>query len=199
MVRKIAPLVLLGLLVGQQLNGWGYSYKEQFYSLYHRELYTSGLDAAENVRWLELADRAQFANPRYALATIESERQYEKYQKLFSMHINLSLVEAYLLWATRFTNTDIRFYDAHWAQLNAESLQRSKVLYDIALEYWYRAIGFASEAALFLWENIDEQPFWENQLYRIRTGELDYGMIIQGHLNRIAEAEQVLSNQLRQE
>ena len=74
------------------LNSYFVTYKEQFYRLYHLHLIQYPNNTMENIYWLEMAVKADFANPLHALALIENETQWEKYCYLFNMHINLKLI-----------------------------------------------------------------------------------------------------------
>jgi hypothetical protein len=48
-------------------------YKEQYYRLYHLHNIRYPDDTMENIHWLEMALKADFANPLYALALIEND------------------------------------------------------------------------------------------------------------------------------
>ena len=71
-------------------------YKEQFYRLFHVHYQQYPDDVIENIYWLEKAVKADFCNPRNALAKITDEKDWEKYRYLFMMHINLKLAEQHL-------------------------------------------------------------------------------------------------------
>jgi hypothetical protein len=160
-------------------------YREQLYELHHRQLYNYPLDIAENIHWLELALRADFANPLNALARIEDEREWAKYRDLFTMHLNLKLVELYLLWATGYYKFDAYFYNYPWRDQNLESLETSEQLMEWALIYWDQALIYAQRAGGYPWLYLEEVQFWEDELFRIQNGDLDYRRIIQRHLERL--------------
>ena len=92
---KIAIGIAL-LSVTVPLNAYFVTYKEQYYRLFHLHHNRSPDDFMENIYWLEKALEADFANPLFALALIENEIQWEKYQYLFNMHLNIKMVEQYL-------------------------------------------------------------------------------------------------------
>jgi hypothetical protein len=160
-------------------------YREQLYELHHRQLYNYPLDIAENIHWLELALRADFANPLNALARIEDEREWAKYRDLFTMHLNLKLVELYLLWATGYYKFDAYFYNYPWRDQNLESLETSEQLMEWALIYWDQALIYVQRAGGYPWLYLEEVQFWEDELFRIQNGDLDYRRIIQRHLERL--------------
>ena len=60
----VCLLIILQLLLPlQTIFAYRIIYREQLYELHHRQLYNYPLDIAENIYWLELALRADFANP----------------------------------------------------------------------------------------------------------------------------------------
>jgi hypothetical protein len=71
-------------------------YREEYYRLYHLHYIQYPDDTMENIYFLEKALAADFANPLYAVARIENERDWEKYRYLFTMHLNLKMVEQYI-------------------------------------------------------------------------------------------------------
>lgn len=170
-----------------QLSAYRLIYREQLYELHHRQLYNYPIDIAENIHWLELALRADFANPLNALARIDNETEWAKYRDLFTMHLNLKLVELYLLWATGYYKFDAYFYNYPWRDQNLESLEKSELLLNYALVYWDQAQEYAQAAGGYRWLYLEEVQYWEDELYRIQDGQLDYGRIIQRHLDRLEE------------
>ncbi len=182
--RGILLLVLLVMVAGQT-QAYRLIYKEQLYRLNHQQLYMYPEDYAENIRWLELALKADFANPLYALAKVETPREWEYYRALFWMHLNLHLVNQYLGWASKFMKFDAYFYNYPWRDQNVDSLLRSESLFEIARYYWDEAVRWSAEAARFPWLHLKEVQYWADQSYRIEHGELDYGAIIDRHQARL--------------
>ena len=123
----------------------------------------------------------------YALARIENETEWEKYRDLFTLHLNLKLIELYLLWATGYYKFDAYFYNYPWRRQNLESLEKSEVLLNQALVYWDEALKYAERAGKHRWIHIEEQQFWEDELFRIQNDELNYERIINKHLERLYE------------
>ncbi|MFW5688861.1 MAG: hypothetical protein ACOC1U_04740 [Spirochaetota bacterium] len=186
MSRSRALLVLvLAVVCANQASAYRLIYKEQLYELNHQQLYMYPEDYAENIRWLELALEADFANPLYALAEIETPREWEYYRALFWMHLNLHLVNQYLGWASDYLKFDAYFFNAPWREDNLESLLRAENLFEIARYYWQEAVAWSAEAAQFPWLNLEEVQAWEDQSYRIEREELDYGAIIDRHVARL--------------
>ncbi len=162
-------------------------YKEQLYELNHQQLYMYPEDYAANIAWLEVALDADFANPLYALAEIETPQDWEYYRALFWMHLNLHMVNQYLGWARGYVKFEARFFNYPWIDENLEAFERAESLFDIALYYWDEALRWSDEAAAFVWLDLEEVQHWADQSYRIQNGELDYDAIIFRHRERLAE------------
>ena len=183
----LAVATLLLVLPIASADGHRILYREQLYRLYHQHFYGYPERIAENVYWLEQALRSDFANPLHALARIDNEREWEWYRYLFTMHINLTLVDLYLQWGAQYMKFQAFFYNAPWRDRNLESLDRAEELFRYALVYWEEAQRWSREAAPIRFVHLDRIQFWEDQHHRIRTGRLDYGRIIDSHLDRVAE------------
>lgn len=188
-LRRLACLLILGsaVAVPQQVIGYRLIYREQLYELYHRDFTPTPERIAENVYWLEQALRSDFANPLYALAEIETPREWQWYRLLFSMHINLLLTDLYLQWGAQFMKFEARFYNAPWRRQNLESLDRAEALFRYAEHAWDAARRHSEEAAPIRFVHLEEIQRWEDEHHRIRSGDLDYGEIIARHLDRVAE------------
>ncbi|MDR0448576.1 MAG: hypothetical protein LBH07_07895, partial [Treponema sp.] len=83
------------LILPPALDAYLIKYKEQYYKLFHVHYNQYPDDSFENIFWLERALKADFSNPLYALARIETREQYEKYCYLLMMHLNIKMVEQY--------------------------------------------------------------------------------------------------------
>jgi len=186
---RVLGLILLSLAVIPVMPAYGYrlTYREQLYELYHRQFTMYPERIAENVYWLEQALRSDFANPLNALAHIENDREWEWYRYLFTMHINLRLVDLYLLWGAQYMKFEAYFYNAPWQRENLASLDRAEALFRYARRYWEDAQHWSQQAAPFRFVHLEEIQYWEDEHHRIRTGDLDYGRIIDRHLDHVAE------------
>jgi glutamate synthase domain-containing protein 2 len=182
--RALALAVILALLAPY---GWTYKliYKEQLYELYHVQFYQYPERIAENVKWLEMALNADFANPLYALAEIENRTEWDRYRRLFMMHVNLKLVELHLRWASKYNKQAAYFYNAPWRDDNLESLERAESLFGIARNYWDQALEWSGRAWQLRSVHLEEIQKWSDENHRIETGDLDYDAIIDRHLERL--------------
>lgn len=162
-------------------------YAEQFYKLYHEHFYHYPEDTAEQINFLGMALRSDFCNPLYAMATITNETEWEKYRYLFYMHVNLKLVYCYLTMASKYDKFNAYFYNAPWKKQNLESLLIAENYYNMARQFWRDAIIWAEKASAprYRWITLNEIQYWDDERYRIETGELDYDRIIDRQLARL--------------
>ena len=182
---KIAILCFMLFSVLAPLNSYFVTYKEQFYRLYHLHHIQYPNNIMENIYWLEMAMKADFANPLHALALIENETQWEKYCYLFNMHINLKLIEQYLFLGNKWNKRRAYFYNAPWKKENLKSLETAETCYRTALYYWNAAKEWAEKSRenRFRWINLTRVQNWEDEALRVETGELDYDKIINRELS----------------
>jgi hypothetical protein len=158
------------------LDAYIVRYKEQFYRLYHLHHIQYPDDTMENIYWLEKALAADFCNPLYAEALIENPTQWEKYRYLFMMHINLKLIEQYILLGNKWNKRHAYFYNAPWKEQNLDSLKTAETCYRTALYYWNGAKEWAEKAQdkRFCFINLQRVQFWEDEALRMENGSLDY-------------------------
>jgi hypothetical protein len=185
-VRK-APLLLAFLLLAPAIApAWRIQYKEQYYKLYHEHLHEYPSDVTESMYYLEQALKADFANPLYALARITDKTDWERYRSLFMMHVNLRLTYLSLTLGSRFDKRTAYFYNAPWKSQNLESLQSAEQIYRSALGYWAEARTWSGRAWTLRDVHLEAVQDWEDECFRIQTGDLDYQDIINEQLARVA-------------
>lgn len=191
MKKYLKIFLLLTILISVskpiELHAYKILYAEQFYKLYHQHFYQYPDDTMENIHYLGMALRSDFANPLNALATIENEKEWEKYRYLFYMHVNLRLVDSYLKLGMKYDKRNAYFYNYPWKFSNLDSLDTAEECYRYALNFWEDAIEWSEKAAdqKFAWMFIEEVQFWEDESYRIQTGDLNYDRTIQRELDRL--------------
>jgi len=185
---RVTALVLLlaaGLSIPPALDGYLVTYKEQYYKLFHVHYNQYPDDTLENIFWLELALKANFANPLYAIARIETEEQYEKYCYLFMMHLNIKMTEQYLYMANKFNKRHAFFYNAPWKEENLKSLDIAEKYFEAARIYWDQAVPWAEKARekRFRFMKLERVEFWEDEAYRIiEQKTFNYGRTIEREL-----------------
>jgi hypothetical protein len=188
MKNILKPVFVLVLFMASlPVNSYFVTYKEQYYRLYHLHHIQYPDDTIENIYWLEKALQADFCNPLYALALIEDETQWEKYRHLFTMHINIKLVEQYLFLGNKWNKRNAYFYNAPWKEQNLESLETAEACFRTALYYWEEALAYAQKAndRRFRWINLQRVQFWEDEVFRIENGKLNYGRTIERELDML--------------
>jgi len=186
-VKKTVLLILISLIVSSPLSAYKILYAEQFYRLYHNHLYQYPDDSAENIYYLGMALRSDFANPLNALAEINDEKEWEKYRYLFYMHVNLKLIESYIKTAVKFDRQKAYFYNAPWQDANIDSLKKARECYVYAQNFWNDAQEWSEKASdpKFAWMFIEDIQYMEDENYRIQEGDLDYGAILERQLVRV--------------
>ncbi len=169
------------------LSAWKIQYAEQFYELYHQHFYRYPEDSAENIWYLSMALRSPFANPANALAEITDKTEWEKYRNLFVMHMYLRIVDEYLAMAAKYDKFNAYFYNYPWKSANLDSLRIAEDYYELAMESWELARSYSEVAreSRFRWINLEEIQYWEDEAFRIESGDLDYRDIIENHLARL--------------
>lgn len=190
---KYILLLILFCLCTSSLNLFSYavSYKEQFYKLFHVHYQQYPDDVMENIYYLERAIAADFANPQFAMAKISDKTTWEKYRYLFMMHVNLKLIEQHLRLGRTWDKNIAYFYDAPWKEEYLRDLETAESCYAAGLYYWQEAKLWAEKANQkeFRFKFLTDIQYWEDESYRIDSGELNYEKIINRELERIAKVK----------
>ena len=181
---------IFAFFLPQDLNAYMVKYKEDFYKLYHVHYQQYPDDCIENIYWLEKAVEADFCNPLYAMAKIETEKQWEKYRYLFQMHVNLKLIEQHLRLGRIYDKKCVYFYDAPWKDEYLNNLEKTLSCYEAGLYYWQEAkLWFEkANASSFNFLFITELQNWEDERERIKTGELNYEKMLNREISRVKKA-----------
>ncbi len=177
---------------------WAYKilYAEQWYRLYHQHLYQYPEDSMEDIHYLGMALRSDFANPLNALAEIKTEKEWEKYRYLFYMHVNLRLIDSYIQLGNKYNKRNAYFYNYPWKFSNLDSLETAEECFRYALNFWEDAVEWSAKAASpeFAWMFIDDIQYWEDESYRIQKGELDYSRTLQRELDRLQKVRETFES-----
>ena len=184
MYKAVLLLALMGVALWPA-DGYRLIYREQLYELYHQHQVQYPYRIVENIFRLQQVLRADFANPLYALARIEDQKEWRRYRMLFNMHINLKLTELHLQLGGRYFKFKAYFYNWPWRRQNLESLGYAESYIEAARGYWREAQRWSKEA----WEqsgvHLEEIQNWLDENWRIENGRLDYDAIIDRHLARL--------------
>jgi len=162
-------------------------YAEQYYKLYHTHFHQYPEDTMEGISYLEQALKADFCNPLYALARIADKTEWERYRYLFRMHVNLRLVNLYLTLGVKYDKQVAYFYNAPWKRQNLESLDTAERVYKVAYGYWDAAKAESEKAWKMRSTRLEPIENWEDENYRIQTGDLDYKDTIDRQMARLSK------------
>ena len=195
MKKILLAVLLIMLLLPTQVQARKLYYAEEFY-LYALNLYHTNPNLERNIRFMQWALRAPFDNQVRSLALIENEQDFRRYKALFRMHVNLLIIDSYLKLATRFDKQHVYYFNLWYAEELRESFTFARYFYQISLNYWDEAKKHAASA-----EGIPGRidiDYWEDEQYLIQTGELDYGAIIEEHLQKLEDRLETVENYLEQ-
>lgn len=190
--KKIILLLILFFTGISSLSSYLVTFKEQYYRLFHIHYQQYPDDVMENIYYLEKAVKADFANPQYALAKIENEKDWEKYRYLFMMHLNLKLIEQHMRLGRIWDKKVAYFYDAPWKEEYLRDLEKTESCYVAGLYYWEEAKLWAEKASAgsFQFLYLTDVQNWEDELFRITTGELNYEKILNREITRVREVKE---------
>ncbi|MHC6202264.1 hypothetical protein ACYULU_03620 [Breznakiellaceae bacterium SP9] len=186
--KALALVLLLGIAVSVSapLHAYIAQYKEQYYRLFHLHFIQYPDDTLENIYFLEKAVKADFANPLYAIALIETQEEWEKYRNLFMMHLHLKLIEQYLLLGNKWNKRNAYFYNAPWKDTNLEALETAERCFRSALSYWQDAKSYAQKATAkkFRFMNLERVQAWEDEAERIINKDVLHPLDYEGIIGR---------------
>ncbi|NIZ47086.1 hypothetical protein PVA44_02550 [Entomospira nematocerorum] len=193
--RTIAILISSFFLFSTQglLANSRITYAEEWYNLYHLHLHRYPEEEFANLIYLERALQADFSNPRYALAIIETADEWQLYRYLFKMHVNLQLVRTYMALASKYDRQHVYFYNQPWKEQNLRSLDIAEKYYQRAYFFWDEALNWVevihSEKGL-RWIHLGDINHWHNEFTYIQEGKLDFQKILNRHMKRLESNRQ---------
>ena len=106
------------------------------------------------------------------------------------MHINILIMRDQMKIAARYDRPNLKFYDQVFAKEIRESLDTAEKYYSDAIPYWEKAKQYAHAASTV--KVTTDLGYMETERFRIIQGDLDYGKIIKGHLNKVNEKKRKL-------
>jgi len=190
MMRKFLLIIVIGLFLIGSLGAYNLMYAEQYYKLYHQHFYQYPQNINENIFYLEWALKSDFVNPLNAMTPIETPEEWERYRKLFTVHVNLKLVEQYRILGSKYDKFDAYFFNYPFKRANLESLECAEYYYKTALYYWEQALFWADQIEDKPWFTFENLSNWEDEIFRMRTGDLDYEEFIGNDLKRLSEVRE---------
>lgn len=160
-------------------------YAEEYYKLYHQNLYQYPEDYTGNIWFLEQALGRPFVNPLNALTRIDNRNEWKRYRYLFYMHVNLKLVEQYRFLAHAYDKKTAYFYNAPWKYDNLKSLDIAESYYKTAEYYWGQANIWVNKLKKTKYYFLESIQYWEDEKTRIISGELNYKEILGNDLKKL--------------
>ena len=193
-MRKFWLIPLLLLIPALNVSAWRILYAEEYYKLYHEHLHHYPDDTMEDISYLETALKADFANPLYALAPIKDKTEWQRYRYLFTMHVNLKLIASYLTLGNKYDKMVAYFYNYPWKRQNLDSLNTAEQVYRVAYGYWAKAKEWSARAWAMRDIHLDAIEEWQDESFRIETGDLNYQETIDSQLARLAKVRSDFQN-----
>ncbi len=169
-------------------------YKEEFFRLYNQWLYKDLDSISRNIFFLELAYVVPFDHPIRALVPITNELQYERYKNLIMMHITLMLAQEYINYGYMHMKENIYFFNDEFKKEYLEGYDIAEFYFESARKYWKEAIEFATKTDEIKGFRL-ALGYMEDELYRIKTSDLNYDKIIDNLLDRINKNRMKLTTQ----
>jgi len=191
---KRALVFILFFSIISNVFAYRVEYAEQFYKLYHQHFTMYPEDILENIYYLEESLKAPFVNPLYAMAKIDNKAEWKRYRYLFTLHVELKMIKLYLQLGDRYDKQVAYFYNAPWKEDNLKSLETALECYEYARVYWDEALKHARELYKIPYYHLEEIEEWEDEFTRIKQGDLDYGDIIQRHIERLKRVKNQFEN-----
>ncbi len=185
MKRIILLFILFLFLALSQVSSYKILYAEQYYKLYHQNLYQYPEDFNGNIWYLERALSRPFVNPLNALTVIDDQNRWERYRYLFYLHVNLKLVEQYRHLGSKYDKRVAYFFNAPWKDANLKSLEIAESYYISAEYYWNEALVWIEKLKDVKYYFLTDIQNWEDERFRIVTGDLNYEEILGMDLTRL--------------
>ncbi len=159
-------------------------YKEDFFRLYNQWLYSDMDSVSRNIFFLELAYSVPNDHPIRAITYITNEIQYERYKDLLMTHICRLLTQEYINYGYLYMKEHIFFFNKEFKKEYLDGYDIAEFYFTQARKYWDQAIGFAQAADGIKGYRTDLENM-EDEVYRMKTGDLNYYKVIDNLFVRI--------------
>jgi hypothetical protein len=162
-------------------------YAEDYYKLYSQpDYYTEG-DIDLNILFMQGALKQPFRPAYKALVPCLTERQHEKYKDLLRMHMNIRIMQDYLLLGRQYDMTELYYYQKPVTEDLIKSLTIAEGYYLKAASTWSEVRRWAAESYIIKEVRVDLDSL-EDEAVLIIGREVDwqYDRIIAKHLARVS-------------
>jgi hypothetical protein len=192
--EKNGPYMKFSDWIPYRLHKWEPRNLEDFYELAGLKQHYGENELRRNIYFYKISLQKKFRHPQRALCKIESEEEYYKYRNLLFMHLNLRIMRSYLRLGSLYDKRHLYFYNLDFAEDLEKSFQIAEGFYREAIPYWEKAREYADRA--------NEVPYeldlgtLETERFEIVTGKLDFGWIIENHLDRVEKKQKLIAQEL---
>lgn len=192
--EKNGPYTKFSDWIPNKLHKYNPVFLEDFYELYGLKLYYGENELRKNIYFLKIAQKKRFRHPKNALCFTQDEQQYYKYRLLMFMQINLQIMRSYMRIASSYDKRHLYFYNLDFAYDLDKSFAVADSFYKEAIPYWQKAEDYAKQA--------DKIPFIldigtiESNRFDIVQHKLDFGKIIDNHLNKLTQKRNTVKEYL---
>lgn len=101
------------------------------------------------------------------------------------MHVNLKMVEQYRHLGSKYDKRVAYFFNEPWKEQNLKSLEIAESYYKSAEYYWDEALVWLEKLEKIEYFFLSDIQNWEDERFRIITGDLDYKEILGMDLKRL--------------
>ncbi len=173
-------------------------FKEDFFTKYASYLIPDPDYVSRNIFFLELAYTLPWDDPIRALVPVTNQMQYAKYQNLLMMHICLMLTKEYINYGYLYFKEHVYFYNRDYFTNYLQGYEVAEKYFNDARGYWDQTIHFAQMADAYTgWHmnlNFDGIHIaFEDEVYRIKTGDLNFYPIIDNLMVRLNRNRDVIN------
>ncbi|MCS6985726.1 MAG: hypothetical protein NZM25_11455 [Leptospiraceae bacterium] len=181
--------------IPKRLHQWEPKHVEDFFLLYSLRQHYGEEELRRNIFFLKIALTRRFRHPSQALTKITTPEEYHKYRLLIFMHLHLSIMRSYLRLASLYDKRHLYFYNLDFAEELKNSFAIAEGFYKEALPYWEKAKSLAQEASRYSFE-LDLGTL-ESIRHDIMTGEIDFSLFTQNHLDRLKAKQEAVADYLQ--
>jgi hypothetical protein len=164
-------------------------YKEDFFRLYNQWLYQDLDSISRNIYFLELAYVVPYDHPIKALTVITNEIQYEHYKNMLMMHICVMLAQEYINYGQMYVKDHLYFFNEEFKKEYQDGYDIAEFYFNCSRRYWVEAVDFAKKADAVLGYRTSLQ-YMEDEIYRIKTLDLNYDKVIDTIMAKINKNRQ---------
>ncbi len=171
-------------------------YLEDYFQLYAKRMYYGEEEILLNIYFLKKGLVSPFRHSSKALCLLKTPEEEQKYRLLLKMHLNLKIMQNYLLLGRLYDKRIIYHFNMPFKKDLIKSLKIAKYYYNLAKTYWPEVLAYANEASKI--NTRIELDFLEDELYLIlnrdKEVDWDYDYTFNLHLTKLESNLKKLSS-----